>query len=85
MIISPETLRCGRPHATTRLSGGRRDGAVEFRIHGVSRWARAGNPLLRLGFRLVGRRRRVRFARRACERMRELVERVLTGGGPAAG
>jgi uncharacterized protein (UPF0548 family) len=49
------------------------DGAVEFRIHVVSQRARAGNPLVRLGFRLVGRREQQRFARRACERMGELV------------
>jgi len=49
-------------------------GSVEFRIHVVSRRARGGNPLVRLGFRLVGRREQVRFARRACERMQELVE-----------
>ena len=53
------------------------DGAVEFRIHAVSRRARVGNPLVRLGFRLLGRREQVRFARRACERMGELVEREL--------
>jgi uncharacterized protein (UPF0548 family) len=52
-------------------------GTVEFRIHVVSRRARVGNPLVRLGFRLVGRRQQVRFARRACERMSELVEREL--------
>ena len=52
-------------------------GAVEFRIHVVSRRARVGNPLVRLGLRLVGRRQQVRFARRACERMGELVEREL--------
>jgi len=51
------------------------DGAVEFRIHVVSRPAEAGNPLVRLGLRLVGRREQVRFARRACERMQQLVER----------
>lgn len=50
------------------------DGAVEFRIHVVSRPAPVGNPLVRLGFRLVGRREQVRFARRACARMSELVE-----------
>jgi uncharacterized protein (UPF0548 family) len=49
------------------------DGAVEFRIHVVSRRAAVGNPLVRLGLRLVGRREQVRFARRACERMSELV------------
>ncbi len=53
------------------------DGAVEFRIHAVSRRARAGNPLVRLGFRLVGRHEQVRFARRACERIGELVAREL--------
>jgi uncharacterized protein (UPF0548 family) len=51
------------------------EGAVEFRIHAVSRRARVGNPLVRLGFRLVGRRQQVRFARRACDRMGQLVER----------
>jgi uncharacterized protein (UPF0548 family) len=53
------------------------DGTVEFRIHVVSRPAPVGNPLVRLGFRLVGRRQQVRFARRACDRMGELVEREL--------
>ena len=53
------------------------DGAVEFRIHVVSRRARTGNPLVSLGLRLVGRRQQVRFARRACELMGELVEREL--------
>jgi uncharacterized protein (UPF0548 family) len=53
------------------------DGAVEFRIHAVSRRAQVGNPLVRLGFRLVGRRQQVRFARRACERMGDLVQREL--------
>jgi uncharacterized protein (UPF0548 family) len=52
------------------------DGSVEFRIHVVSRRARVGNPLVRLGLRLVGRREQVRFARRACERMQALVERA---------
>jgi uncharacterized protein (UPF0548 family) len=53
------------------------DGAVEFRIHVVSRAANVGNPIVRLGFRLVGRGQQVRFARRACERMGELVAREL--------
>jgi len=59
------------------------DGAVQFRIHVVSRRAPVGNPFVRLGFRLVGRREQVRFARRACQRMRELVERELARS-PAA-
>jgi uncharacterized protein (UPF0548 family) len=63
------------------------DGAVEFRIHVVSRAARVGNPLVRLGFRIVGRREQVRFARRACERMGALVARELAradAGAPSA-
>ena len=62
------------------------DGAVEFRIHVVSRRAKVRNPIVRLGFRIVGRGEQVRFARRACERMGELVERELArrGGGSAA-
>ena len=62
------------------------DGAVEFRIHVVSRRAKVRNPIVRLGFRIVGRGEQVRFARRACERMGELVARELerAGGGSAA-
>lgn len=56
------------------------DGAVEFRVHVVSRRATVGNPIVRLGFRLVGRREQQRFARRACVRMGELVERELARG-----
>ena len=44
-------------------------GEVEFRIHVVSRPASIPNPVIRLGFRLFGRREQIRFARRACERM----------------
>ena len=49
------------------------DGSVEFRIHVVSRRARIRNPIIRLGFRLLGRREQVRFARRACARMAVLL------------
>ncbi len=58
------------------------NGDVEFRIHVVSRAARIPNPLVRLGFRLFGRRQQVRFARRACERMAKLVagESVQSAG-----
>jgi uncharacterized protein (UPF0548 family) len=54
------------------------NGDVEFRIHVVSRAARIPNPILRLGFRLFGRRQQIRFAKRACERMCRLLagERV---------
>jgi uncharacterized protein (UPF0548 family) len=44
-------------------------GEVQFRIHVVSRPAEIPNPIIRLGFRLLGRREQVRFARRACDRM----------------
>jgi uncharacterized protein (UPF0548 family) len=52
-------------------------GDVEFRIHVVSRAARIPNAIIRLGFRLVGRREQVRFARTACERMVELTAAAL--------
>lgn len=44
-------------------------GAVEFRIHVVSRPGEIRNPVVRLGFRIFGRREQIRFAKRACERM----------------
>jgi uncharacterized protein (UPF0548 family) len=49
-------------------------GEVEFRIHVVSRAAPIPSPIVRLGFRIFGRRQQVRFARRACERMAGLLE-----------
>ncbi|MEJ7797227.1 MAG: DUF1990 family protein [Solirubrobacteraceae bacterium] len=52
-------------------------GEVEFRIHRFVRSAEVGNPVVRLGFRLLGRREQVRFAGRACERMAQLVELEL--------
>ena len=55
-------------------------GEVEFHIHAVSQLARIRNPLLNLGFRLVGRREQVRFARRSAARMEELVRRGVRGG-----
>lgn len=63
-------------------------GAVEFRIHVVSQFAAIRNPILRIGFRAVGRREQVTFARRCCERMEALVraavrdEGTLTVGQP---
>lgn len=53
-------------------------GAVEFRIYAVSRAAAIPNPIIRLGFRLFGRREQLRFARHACRRMAEFVEAELT-------
>jgi uncharacterized protein (UPF0548 family) len=58
------------------------DGAVEFRINVVSRRARVGNPFVRIGFRLVGRRLQRRFARRACVRMADLVPRLQAERAP---
>jgi uncharacterized protein (UPF0548 family) len=55
-------------------------GEVQFRIHAVSEIAEVRNPILSLGFRLVGRREQVRFARRSAERMERLVEIGLAGG-----
>jgi uncharacterized protein (UPF0548 family) len=60
------------------------DGSVEFRIEVVSRRARVGNPFVRIGFRLVGRRLQRRFARRACERMADLVPRRQADRAPGA-
>lgn len=55
-------------------------GEVEFRIHRIVRSADGGNPIVRLGFRLFGRREQVRFARRAGERMAALVKAELEAG-----
>jgi uncharacterized protein (UPF0548 family) len=59
-------------------------GQVEFRIHAFSRPAHIPNPIIRLGFRLFGRRVQRRFARHACQRMARLTAAEL-GAGPAAG
>jgi uncharacterized protein (UPF0548 family) len=61
------------------------DGSVEFRIRVVSRPARIPNPIVRLGFRLFGRRQQVRFARRACERMAAGLGAPARAGSPRAG
>ena len=44
-------------------------GAVEFRIAAVSHRASVGNPLVRLGFALLGRREQLKFYRHTCEVM----------------
>jgi uncharacterized protein (UPF0548 family) len=54
-------------------------GEVEFRIHAVAQIAKTRSPVLNLGFRLVGRRHQVRFARRCAERMEKLVSAGLSG------
>ena len=60
-------------------------GEVEFRIHAISRAARAGNPFVRLGFRLFGRWQQVRFYDRVCERIVRLTEAELARGDSRAG
>ncbi len=59
-------------------------GRVEFRIRAVSQIAEIRNPILRLGFGVVGRRQQIRFARRCGERMAALVARRLAQGPNAA-
>jgi uncharacterized protein (UPF0548 family) len=44
-------------------------GQVEFRIHAVSEIAEIPNPVIRVGFRLLGRRQQIRFARECGSRM----------------
>ena len=56
-------------------------GDIEFRIHAYSRRADISNPLTRWGFRLVGRREQLRFARTTCARMRTLTEQAMREGG----
>ncbi|MEA2269163.1 MAG: hypothetical protein QOC64_1773 [Solirubrobacteraceae bacterium] len=57
-------------------------GEVEFRITAVSRRAYIHNPLVRLGFRLVGRREQLRFYRHACARMARLTAAEAATAGP---
>ena len=47
-------------------------GDVEFRIKAVSKPADEGNPIVRLGFRLFGRREQLKFLARTSERMARL-------------
>lgn len=49
-------------------------GRVEFRITAYSRRSPIRNPVVRLGFRLFGRRTQLRFYRKAVERLRVLVQ-----------
>ena len=60
-------------------------GEVEFRIHVVSRPAHIPNPVIRLGFRLFGRRVQRRFARHACQRMARLTAARARVGAAAEG
>jgi len=52
-------------------------GEVEFTVDAYSRRAKIANPLVRLGFRLFGRREQLRFIDITCERMRRLTEEAL--------
>jgi uncharacterized protein (UPF0548 family) len=60
-------------------------GEVEFRIHAFSRGADIPNPIVRLGWRLFGRRQQLRFYRHCGERMVQLtaagVEDARGAGG----
>jgi uncharacterized protein (UPF0548 family) len=52
-------------------------GEVQFRLHAVSKPATIPNPVVRLGFRIFGRRLQKRFARTAGERMARTVRERL--------
>ena len=56
-------------------------GRVEFRIHAVSQRAPIHNPFIAVGFRAIGRREQVRFARRCGERMKRLIALDLPSSG----
>ena len=56
-------------------------GEVQFRLHAVSRPARIPNPVVRVGFRIFGRRLQRRFARTAGERMARIVRARLPARG----
>jgi Domain of unknown function (DUF1990) len=55
-------------------------GEVEYRIHAVAQVADTRRPILNLGFKLLGRREQVLFARRCAARMERLVESQLDSG-----
>jgi uncharacterized protein (UPF0548 family) len=58
-------------------------GQVEFRIHAVSDVAEIRNPFVYLGFRLLGRRQQIRFARACGERMVRFTTAILERGEAA--
>lgn len=59
-------------------------GDVEFHLRAISRPARNGPLLTRLGFRLFGRARQLRFYRQVCRRIRRLTEAQLEAERAAA-
>ena len=54
-------------------------GAVEFRIAAVSHRGRIGNPLVRLGFALLGRREQLKFYDHTCEVMAARTAAAVAG------
>ncbi|HEX5468645.1 MAG TPA: DUF1990 family protein [Gaiellaceae bacterium] len=58
-------------------------GEVEFRTHSFSRPA-ARNPLVLVGFRLVGRHKQAEFGERACARMATLTEAAVRAAASPA-
>jgi uncharacterized protein (UPF0548 family) len=59
-------------------------GEVEFRIAAVSRKARVGNPLVRIGFGLLGRREQLKFYRHTCTQMAALTAQRTGRAAPSA-
>lgn len=55
------------------------DGAVEFRVHAVSRTAPIRNPIVRLGFALLEPHERAVFLNSTKQRMRRFVELARDG------
>ena len=58
------------------------DGRVEFRTAAYSQRGVIGNPVVRIGFALFGRRTQMRFYARAAQRMRELTAARVADGTP---
>lgn len=59
-------------------------GEVEFRIHSFMRNAENVNPILNLGFKLIGQHERHRYLGEACRRMKRFTEEALRGEEPSA-
>ncbi len=60
-------------------------GEVEFHTCRFSQRSRVGNPIVRLGVRVFGRRQQVKFAKHACERMARLTAAALSDSDDAEG
>ena len=59
-------------------------GEVQFRIHSYSRNAENVNPILNLGFKLIGQRERRRYLTTACDRMERFTREALERGRASA-